>query len=87
MNNPFPLSTLWLRIPEKYRFEIVSAFHTFITAVGIQLLIELQARNFMLSFDKTVLISIAAAALRAGVKAITAAVLAWRKSGYTGDTN
>lgn len=74
----------WLRIPEEKRkritYEIHSAANTFLTGFALQLLIDLNAHNFVISLSTATLISLGGSAFRAGIKPITAQVVLWLKA-------
>lgn len=78
MNNIIDrLRDLWLRLPETWRVHLASAWHTFIGGMLTQLAIDIVAQNYIISFEKAALISLAGAAIRAGVKALLQLLVSW----------
>lgn len=74
------LRDLWLKVPESYRVHLVSAWHTFLTGMVTQLAIDITAQHYVISFEKAALISLAASAIRAGVKALLQLLVSWWQS-------
>ena len=74
----------WLLVPEVTRkriaYEIHSAGNTFLTGFALQLLIDLQAHNFVISLSTAAVVSLGGSALRAGLKPLTAQAVIWLKA-------
>jgi hypothetical protein len=68
---------LWLGIPESWRTELASAFHTFVPVFALSLLGALSSLNDV-PLEKEAILSLSAgilgAALRAGFKAVSVAI-------------
>ena len=77
----------WLQISEEKRkkivYEIGSIFNTFIAAVLLQVAIDIEASKFVIQPDTAALIAMAAAALRAGIKAVLQMFVAWVRSRFS----
>lgn len=76
----------WNRIPEEKRSKIIyecgSIFNTFIAAFLIQIAIDIEAAKFVIPLDFVAWASLAAAALRSGIKAILQLIVGWIRSRY-----
>ena len=78
MKNPIPyLRDLWLKVPENWRLHIVSAEHTFLAGMATQLCIDITAQHYVISFEKAAIVSLAASAIRAGIKALLQLLVSW----------
>ena len=64
---------LWTGLPESWRAELMSAFHTFVPVFVGSLLLSFEMTGGV-SWTKEALIAIVATALRAGFKAVSMAV-------------
>jgi hypothetical protein len=71
----------WQSIPEEKRKKIVnetaSVFNTFIAAFLLQIAIDIEATQFVIPLDFTILSSLMIASLRAGIKAVLQVFVAW----------
>lgn len=65
---------LWFYVPETWRKEIMSAIHTFLAVFAGTLLLSLQSTGDV-SWTNEILLGLFVSALRAGVKAVSLAVL------------
>jgi len=76
----------WQRIPEEKRAKIVYESHsilsTFIAAFLLQIAIDIEASKFVIPLDFAALIALAAASLRAGIKAVLQLIVTWIRSKY-----
>jgi len=70
------IKAIWLKIPEKWQLEIKSAWHTFLSAFIVSVLIELGAHQNE-SITMNLAIGIGSAAVRGGVKAGGIALWNW----------
>lgn len=71
------LRDAWGRVPETWRTHIVSAWHTFLAGMATQLCLDLTAQQYLISFEQAAIISLLAAAVRAGVKATVQLAVTW----------
>lgn len=73
----------WLRLPEdkraKIKNEIRSAVDTFLSAFALQLLIDLNAHNFVIAPTVASAVALGGVAVRAGLKPLTAKAVLWLK--------
>jgi len=67
------LQTQWQKMPEKWRLELVSISQTFLAAVLLQLAMDFPKDGETMNGD--ILLGVATAALRSGVKAVFALVV------------
>lgn len=71
----------WQQIPEEKRkkitYEIGSICNTFIAAFLLQIAIDIEAAKYVIPLHFAAMTSFAAAAVRAGVKAVLQLIIAW----------
>lgn len=69
MTNP---NDLWTKLPEGFRTELISAWHTVLSAMVVELGVQLSLNQDVLTtmaFSKSLLLAMGAAIIRSGVKA------------------
>lgn len=69
------IKQLWLRVPLGWRIELVSAFHTIVAAMLLELLVQLKATGSVIPTDTTVLWALGGAVVRATWKAFSVVVV------------
>lgn len=72
---PTKVKTFWLNLPSKWREEIVSGAHTFVTASATEAVMQYTIYGNALPTDKGVLLAIASVVFRSGLKALVAFIV------------
>lgn len=62
----------WMKVPKRWREEIISGAHTFVTAAALEAGIQFHLYGDMFPTDKAVLFGAVSVVLRAGLKALFA---------------
>lgn len=68
------LKAKWLALPESVRAEVISAFHTFVTAFGVAISVQWQSG---IEWKPDALIAVGSVAARAALKVALAQVWGW----------
>lgn len=67
---------------EKIVYEFKSVIETFAAAFIIQMAVDVDASKFVIGFNLAVLLSLATAALKAGIKAVFNLLVEWARKRY-----